>query len=221
MACVARSSEAKPAKLSGTIEETVRQVQALGRRSLACSCDVTKDEEVDAMARRTLAEFGRIDILVNNAGVSFPAAFSDTPMKRWDLVMNVNLRGAVLCTKAFLPQMMEQSSGRIINISSYLAEAFLPGMLSYSVSKIALERLSQGLALELQPHGIAVNALRIEMFIASEGWTHLNPNVDYSTWEKPEAAAEAVVWLAGRKRTYSGHIITIGEVRRKMRGDQI
>ena len=215
--CSARSSEANPSKLPGTVEEAARQVQALGRRGLAYPCDVTKEEEVEALARRTLAEFGRIDILVNNAGISFPATLSETPMKRWDLVMNVNLRGPVLCTKAFLPQMMEQGSGRIINISSYLAEAFLPGMLSYSVSKIALERLTQGLAIELQPYGIAVNALRIEVFIASEGWMLRNPDLDYSTWEKPEAAAEAVAWLASREPGYTGQVVTIAEVRQEMR----
>lgn len=214
--CCARSSEAKPSQLPGTIEETARQVEALGRRGLAHPCDITKDEEVEALAQRTLAEFGRIDILVNNAGISFPAPLNETPMKRWDLVMNVNLRGPVLCTKAFLPQMMEQGSGRIINISSYLAVGFLPGMLSYSVSKIALEKLTQGLALELQPYGIAVNCLRIEMNIVTEGWTYRNPDIDYSDWEKPETAAEALVWLASRELDYTGQVVTIAEVRQEM-----
>src|SRR4030066_242455 len=106
--------------------------------------------------------FGRIDILVNNAGISFPAPFAQTPLKRWDLVMNVNLRGPVMCTQALLPRMLEQGAGRIINISSYLAEVLMPGMMSYSVSKIALEKFTQALAAELQPKSIAVNALRIE-----------------------------------------------------------
>src|SRR3990170_2403766 len=116
----ARTSEAVPSKLPGTVEETARQVEALGRRALAISADVTNEEQVQAMASRTLEEFGQVDILVNNAGISFPAPFHQTPLKRWDLVMNVNLRGPVMCTQAFLPSMMERRSGSIINVSSGL-----------------------------------------------------------------------------------------------------
>lgn len=193
------------------------QMRAEGWRVHAAEGDVSEFESCAEMFYNVRSVVGPIDILVNNAGISFPATLSETPMKRWDLVMNVNLRGPVLCTKAFLPQMMEQGSGRIINISSYLAEAFLQGMLSYSVSKIALERLTQGLAIELQPYGIAVNALRIEVFIASEGWMLRNPDLDYSTWEKPEAAAEAVAWLASREPGYTGQVVTIAQVRQEMR----
>src|SRR3972149_11628436 len=116
--------------------------------------------------------------------------------KRWALGMNVNLRGPVMFTQAFLPRMLEQGAGRIINISSYLAEVLMPGMMSYSVSKIALEKFTQALAAELQPKHIAVNALRIELNIATEGWQFRNPAVDYSTWDKPAAASEATLWLA-------------------------
>jgi len=212
----ARSSESAPSKLPGTIEQTAREVESEGRRALAVATDVTDEAQVQALAERTLAAFGRIDILVNNAGISFPAPFSQTPLKRWDLVMNVNLRGPVMCTQAFLPKMLEQGSGRIINISSYLAEVMMQGMMSYSVSKIALEKLTQYLAEELQPKGIAVNALRIELMIATEGWQYRNPDVDYSTWDKPDAASQATLWLATRDLSYTGRVVTIAEVRQQM-----
>ncbi len=212
----ARSSEKSPSKLPGTIEETARAVEAAGRRAIAVPTDVTDEAQVQAMAQRTLDEFGRVDILVNNAGISFPAPFSQTPLKRWDLVMNVNVRGPVMCAQAFLPRMLEQGSGRIINISSYLAEVLMPGMMSYSVSKIALEKFTQALASELQPKNIPVNALRIEMNIATEGWQFRNPDIDYSDWEKPEAASEATLWLATRDPSYTGRVVTIGEVRQQM-----
>jgi len=215
----ARSSESAPSKLPGTIEQTAREVEAEGRRALAVATDVTDEAQVRALAERTLAEFGRIDILVNNAGISYPAPFAQTPLKRWDLVMNVNLRGPVMCTQAFLPRMLGQRSGRIINISSYLAEAMMPGMMSYSVSKIALEKLTQYLAEELQPEHIAVNALRIELMIATEGWQFRNPDVDYSTWDKPDAASQATLWLATRDIAYTGRVVTIAEVRQQMAAD--
>src|SRR3990170_3973318 len=220
----ARSSEKAPSKLPGTIEETARQVEAAGRRpngrpsgrALAVPMDVTDEAQIQAMAQRTLDEFGRADILVNNAGITFPAPFSQTPLKRCDLVMNVNLRGPIMCTQAFLPHMLERGSGRIINISSYLAEVLMPGMMSYSVSKIALEKFTQALAAELEPKSIPVNALRIEMWIATEGAQYSNPNIDYSTWEKPEAASEATLWLATRDPSYTGQVVTIAEVRQQM-----
>ncbi len=212
----ARSSEKAPTKLPGTIEETAREVEAAGRRALAVPMDVTDEAQVQAMAERTLKEFGRVDILVNNAGISFPAPFTQTSLKRWDLVMNVNLRGPVMCTQAFLPRLLEQGGGRIINISSYLSEVLMPGMMSYSVSKIALETFTRALAAELEPKGIAVNALRIEMNIVTEGWQYLNPNIDYSNWEKPEAASEATLWLATRDPSYTGQVVTIDEVRQQM-----
>ena len=218
--CTARSTEAAPSKLPGTIEETARQIQALGGRALALPCDISQEEQVEAMAQRTLAEFGRIDILVNNAAVNFWAPFAETPMKRWDLVLNVNLRGTVLCTKAFLPQMLEQGSGHILNFSSGAttdAEATAKlGILPYAVSKAAVEKLTEGLALELRPHDIAVNCLRIEMSIATEGARLLNPDIDFSGWEKPEAAAEAILWLATRELAYTGHAVTIAEIRQAL-----
>lgn len=212
----ARSSEKAPSKLPGTIEDTAREVEAAGRRALAVPMDVTDEAQVQAMAQRTLEEFGRVDILVNNAGVSFPAPFSRTSLKRWDLVMNVNLRGPVMCTQAFLPRLLEQGGGRIINISSYLSEVLMPGMMSYSVSKIALETFTRALAAELQPKSIAVNALRIEMNIVTEGWQYLNPDIDYSNWEKPQAASEATLWLATRDPSYTGQVVTIAEARQQM-----
>ena len=214
----ARSTEAAPAELPGTIDETARLVEAEGRRALPVVCNVAKEEQVAALAEQTLAEFGRCDVLVNNAGISWPAPFHETPLKRWDLVMNVNLRGPVMCMHAFLPSMMERKSGRIINISSMLAEALLPGMFSYSVSKIALEKLSQYAGEELKPHGVAVNALRIELMIASEGWVYQNPNADRSEWEKPEAASEASLWLAVQPAGWTANVITIAEIREKLAG---
>jgi len=212
----ARSTEGAPSRLPGTIEETAREVEALGRRALCVTTDVTSEEQVRNLSERTLKEFGRCDILVNNAGISSPAPFHQTPLKRWELVMSVNLRGPVMCMQAFLPAMIERKSGRIINVSSFLAELVMPGMASYSVSKIALEKLTQYAAEELRPHDVGVNALRIELNIATEGWMFRNPDMDFSSWEKPEAASEAALWLAEQPPEYSGNIVTIAEVRQRM-----
>ncbi len=177
--------------------------------------NLAKDEEIEAMARRTLAEFGRIDILVNNAAVSAPGTFLNVPVKHWDLVMNVNVRGVYLCTRAFLPTMIEQRSGCIINVSSYASQAEGSWGLAYSVSKAALERITTGLAAEVQPHNIAVNALQIERFVASEGFVYLTPEADHSTWDKPELVGDATVWLISRDPTYTGQVVTLGDIERQ------
>ncbi len=220
--CSARSTEAAPSKLPGTIEETARAVEALGRRALAVPCDISREQDVDELAERAISHFGRIDVLVNNAAVNFWAPLAELPIRRWDLVLNVNLRGTVLCAKAFLPGMLEQESGRIINVSSGAAadmeiSAEL-GIIPYAVSKVAVEKLTEGMALELAPKGIAANCLRIETSVATEGARFLNPDVDYSDWETPEAAADALLWLAGREPGYTGHVVTIAEVQQAMAG---
>jgi NAD(P)-dependent dehydrogenase (short-subunit alcohol dehydrogenase family) len=211
--CTARSTEAQPHKvLPGTIEETARQVQALGRRAVAIPADVSKEEEVEAMARRVLAEFGRLDILVNNAAIATSGSFLEVPVRRWDLVLNVNLRGVYLCSRAFLPSMLERGSGSIINVSSYASHTDGSWGLAYSVSKAALERLTTGLAAELAPAGIAVNAIQIERFVSSEGFVYLSPGADYSTWDKPETVGEDLVWLASREPSFTGQILSLAAI---------
>ncbi|MCH7523362.1 MAG: SDR family oxidoreductase, partial [Chloroflexi bacterium] len=149
---------------------------------LAVACDVSSDGEVEELALRTLDHFGRIDCLVNNAAVNSWEQFADISIKRWDLVLKVNLRGTVLATKAFLPRMIQQRSGRIINVSSGavtdLEIAAELGIIPYAVSKVAIETLTEGLALELRPRGIAVNCLRIETSVVTEGARLLNPDAD-------------------------------------------
>lgn len=214
--CTARSSEANPSNLPGTIDQTAKEVETLGRRALAVPMNVAKDAEIEAMARRTLAEFGRIDILVNNAAVSAPGFIMDVPVKRWDLVMNINVRGVYLCTRAFLPTMMEQHNGCIINISSYASQSMGDMGLAYAVSKAALERLTTGLAAEVRSYNIAVNALQIERMVASEGFVYLTPHIDHSNWDDPKVVGEDVLWLIRHDPTYTGHVVTMGDIERQM-----
>lgn len=215
--CAARSVEGSPSRLPGTVEETARAVQALGGRALAVPCDVARDEDIEALARRTLERCGRVDILVNNAAVNYRAAIADTEPRRWDVMMNVNLRGAFLCAKAFLPAMMKRRAGCIINVSSgAVTDAEVSaalGIVPYAVSKAGVEQLTQGLAAELRPYGIAANCLRIEAAVATEGARAVDPGGDYTKWETPEAVAEAIVWLARQGATYTGRVVTLAETR--------
>src|SRR5690349_19158977 len=171
VACAARATDASPVKLPGTIDATVREVRARGRRGLAVATDLSRAEQVEAMVERTIEHFGRLDVLVNNAAITFPGDV-DLPIRRWDLVMEVNLRAPLLAIKAALPGMIERRRGVILNVSSAAAVMPVPGLLVYGVSKAALERLTTGVAEDVRPHGVAVNCLRIDVPIASEGFLH-------------------------------------------------
>lgn len=210
-----RTTDANPVILPGTVDQTAREAEALGRRALGVRMDLTKEEEVEQAFQRAFEEFGRIDILVNNAGVSFNGSVAELPVKRWDLVLNINLRGTYLCCKAVMPHMMERRSGRILNISSGASRATGPGRVSYGVSKVGQERLTVGLAAELKDYNIAVNDISLDKAIASEGFVYLNPGVDTSSWEKAEGMGEAAVWVLQQDPSYTGQVVTYTELQNK------
>jgi len=216
--CTARSTDAAPGKLPGTLEDTLRQVTEHGVRGLVVTCDISDEEQVSALAARTIDEFGRVDVLINNAATNYWQPLAETSVKRWDLVMNVNLRGTFLCTRAFLPHMLERGEGHIVNVSSGAATdsaitAEL-GIIPYAVSKAAVEKLTETLALEVEPSGIVVNCLRIEMAVATEGAKLLSEGADLSDWEAPEAIADALMWVATRPLAATGQVLTIADVQR-------
>ena len=191
-------------KLPGTIHQTADQVRKLGARVLPVKCDVTKEESVDALVRKTLEEFGRIDILVNNAAVAWWPPITETPLKRFELVLRVNLIGAFLLVKAVLPEMIKQKSGSIINISSRAADKRVRGFsgISYGVSKAGLERFTWGLAAELGEYNIAVNAIKPLKPIGTEGMmANASKDTDMSDWQSPELMVKACTFLAAQDAT--------------------
>jgi NAD(P)-dependent dehydrogenase (short-subunit alcohol dehydrogenase family) len=214
VACAARATDARPQKLPGTVDATVRDVEARGRRGLAVPTDLSRAEQVEAMVARTLAHFGRLDVLVNNAAITLPG---DTAlsMARWDLVMAVNLRAPVLATRAALPGMIARRHGAILNVSSAAAVMVVPGLLVYGMSKAALERFTTGVAAEVRPHDVAVNCLRIDVPIASEGFVYNAPELDTSAWEPTAVGGEAVRWLLEQPPGVTGRILGITDLRRE------
>jgi NAD(P)-dependent dehydrogenase (short-subunit alcohol dehydrogenase family) len=142
------------------LESAAAEVEALGRRALPVVTDVTREEQVSAMAARALEALGRIDVLVNNAGIIGPTA-PVVSLRRadWDEVLAVNLTGAMLCCRAVLPDMMARRSGRIINISSVAGKIAYPLRSPYAVSKWGLIGLTLTLAREVGPYDIQVNAV--------------------------------------------------------------
>ncbi len=141
-------------------EQTAAEVKKLGRRAIAVKVDVTNSAEVKAMVDAALKEFGKIDILINNAGVgTMPKPFVDTTESEWDTNININLKGTMLCTKAVLPHMIAQKSGKIISMSS---TAGISGMRTggvYGAAKGGIIIFTQALAQEVADFNINVNCI--------------------------------------------------------------
>ncbi len=210
----ARSTEGAPSKLPGTLEAVLRDVEATGARAVAVRTDVTNVESIAYLARRTVELFGRADVLVNNAAYMVRAPFAEAPSSRWERVLDVTLLGAVRCTRAFLPDMIARGVGRIINVSSGAAVMSLPDMSSYMAAKAALEAFTRGLAAEVNDRGVAVNALRIDRAVMTEGALAVDAEGDHDGWETPEAIAGAALWLARQDVAFTGQIVVTSEVQR-------
>jgi len=210
----APATDSNPLKLPGTIDATAREVEARGRRALAVPTDLSQPAEVEAMVARTMRHFGRLDVLVNNAAITFPGDI-DLAMKRWDLVMEVNLRAPVLAIKAALPGMIARRRGAILNVSSAASLMAVPGLLVYGVSKAGLERLTTGVSENVRAHGIAVNCFRIDVPIASEGFVHNAPELDKSDWEPTEVGAEGALWMLAQPPEFTGQVLGITDLRRR------
>ena len=207
---VTARTETEGEKTAGTIHKTVEGIISLGVPALAVKCDVSREDEVAAMVNKSLDRFGRIDVLVNNAGIASPSSILDMTLKRWELVLRVNVTGTFLCSRAVLPTMMSKKGGSIVNISSVQAQrkGSAETGIAYGVSKAAIERLTIGFAMEVGKHNIAVNCVKPRGSIVTEGMKLLNPTYDWSTWDAPDMFVKAVTFLAlqdgqGRSGTIS------------------
>ena len=148
------------ARTGSELEETAKEIRALGADCLAVVCDVSLEESVAKTAQEVQEKFGRIDVLINNAGVmTRPTPLAELEVRKWDYTISVNLRGPFLMTRALLPLMMRQKSGSIINVSSSIGRGAYANFAAYAASKWGIEGLTQTLAAEMSPHNIRVNSV--------------------------------------------------------------
>ncbi|NQD65891.1 3-oxoacyl-[acyl-carrier-protein] reductase [Bacillus haikouensis] len=139
--------------------EVVDEIKSMGREAVAIQCNVADSDSVQSMVKDTISQFGTLDILVNNAGITKDNLLMRMKENEWDDVININLKGVFLCTKAVTRQMMKQRSGRIINISSIVGVSGNPGQANYVAAKSGVIGLTKTAAKELAPRGITVNAI--------------------------------------------------------------
>jgi citronellol/citronellal dehydrogenase len=211
--CAARSTSERPGRLPGTVEETAAAVEARGRRAWSVPLDVRDEGAVAELAERVFTAWGRCDLLVNNAAVAPErAALEDTP-RRWRLAVDVNLNGPFYLMWHLCPRMAAAGGGRVVNISSGAAKLPEFGRPGYTVTKVALESLTECLAFELRSRRVAVNCLRLEVPVWTEGFAATLKEPGDWGFEDPVIMSDAVRWMAQQPVTWTGHVVTIGELR--------
>jgi citronellol/citronellal dehydrogenase len=191
VALAAKSCESTD-RLPGSVYTVAAEVESVGGQALPLPTDVRNEVQLEALVQQTLQRFGRIDILINNAGALWWQPLLQTPAKRFDLVMQVNVRAAFLLARAVLPAMIAQGGGHIVNFSPPLDLGFVPGKLAYAISKLGMTLLTHGLAEEARPHRVAVNSLWPATIIESQAAIHWKLGTP-DLWRKPEILVDCVL----------------------------
>ena len=190
IAIAAKSTEEQP-NLPGTIYSAAAEIEALGVKALPLQCNVRDIEAIQAAAKATLDRFGRIDAIINNAGALWWRPMDQTPMKRFDLVMEVNVRAAYAVVEAFLPALKAQGGGHVLMMSPPVDLEIVPGRIAYAVSKFGMTLTALGVAEEFKDQGIRGTALWPKTVI--ESYATINYNLgDPTLWRKADIVADAV-----------------------------
>jgi 3-oxoacyl-[acyl-carrier protein] reductase len=191
------------------LEDTAAKVKALGRRAEAYAMDVANGAAVGEAVAKILADFGRIDVLVNNAGITRDTLLMRMSEEDWDAVLDINLKGAFLVTKAVVKPMMKQRSGAIVNIASVVGIMGNPGQANYTASKAGLIALTKTTAKELGSRNVRVNAvapgfIRTAMTdkLAEPVKDAMLKMVPLGRLGEPEDVAKAVAFLASDAAAY-------------------
>lgn len=201
---IASKSETSTGKLPGSIHETADEIRALGRRALPVQTDVRSEEAIQNMVARTIEEFGRVDFLINNAGAIWPMPILETPPKRFDLMMQVNVRAAYVGSYYVLPHMVKQKWGHVLNMCPKLDVKPSPGKVGYMISKLSMARLAIGLAEEHRSDNVAANTLWPRTIIESQASINWQM-ADRTQWRTPEIMCDAVMAIFSQEPSrYTG-----------------
>ncbi|MEN9871046.1 MAG: hypothetical protein RLZZ171_2034 [Cyanobacteriota bacterium] len=188
------------ARSNDAAEATVKEITDAGGEAIAVQADVSQSAEVDNLIKTTLDKFGRIDVLVNNAGITKDTLLLRMKPEQWQAVIDLNLTGVFLCTKAVSKTMLKQRSGRIINIASVAGQMGNPGQANYSAAKAGVIGFTKTVAKELANRGITVNAVA-PGFIETDMTHDLKSDdiiqfIPLGRYGKPEEVAGTIRFLA-------------------------
>jgi len=204
IAIAAKSSEPNP-KLPGTIHTAAAAIEREGGKALAIQCDIRDEAQVEAAVARTVERFGAIDVLINNASAIWLRGTLETPMKRFDLMQQVNARGTFLCARACLPHLLRAPNPHILTLAPPpdLDPRWWAPHVGYTLAKMGMSFVTLGLAEEFRARGVAVNALWPRTVIATDALKMI-AGVDISRCRRPDIvadAAHAVLTTSARELT--------------------
>lgn len=188
------------ASSAGAAEQVVADIVALGSEAIALPADVSKADQVEQLINATMEKWGQIDVLVNNAGITRDTLLLRMKPEEWQAVIDLNLTGVFLCTKAVSKIMLKQKSGRIVNITSVAGQMGNPGQANYSAAKAGVIGFTKTVAKELATRGITVNAVA-PGFIATDMTSALKSDdilkfIPLGRYGQPEEIAGMIRFLA-------------------------
>jgi 3-oxoacyl-[acyl-carrier protein] reductase len=200
-----------------TASAAAKEIEALGRQSLALKADVSNAKDVEVMIAQFIEKFGKIDILVNNAGITRDGLLVRMKEEDWDLVLNINLKSAFLCSKEVARPMMKARTGKIVNIASVVGLMGNAGQANYSASKAGLIGLTKTLAREFAGRSIKVNAVAPGFIktamtekLSDEEKLKLSSQIPMQTLGSPTDVANAVLFLSSSLSDYiTGQVLTV------------
>ncbi|HPA57699.1 MAG TPA: 3-oxoacyl-[acyl-carrier-protein] reductase, partial [bacterium] len=200
-----------------TADDTVNELKSFGVEAQAVSANVTVEEEVNGMIAKVIEKFGHIDILVNNAGITRDGLLMKMKESDWQSVLDVNLKGVFLCTKAVVRPMMQQKGGSIVNITSVVGITGNAGQANYSASKAGVIGFTKSIAKEIGSKGVRVNAVapgfintKMTEALPEEVKKAYMANIPLKRYGEPEEIAEVVAFLCeDRSRYMTGQVLKV------------
>jgi citronellol/citronellal dehydrogenase len=219
---VGRTVDAAPNPvMGGTLESVAAELDGLGVPVCSVRADLTDPAATAQVVEETLAWRGRCDVLVNNAAFTSNGPILEVPAKRWTKGFAAQVVAPLQLAQGFVVGMLERGSGRVVNVSTASATALEPGLSLYSVTKQAMERLTEYLHLELGGQGVSFNAMRIDRVITTETWKYIRDTqgeeiatLGGSVTESmtPEEMAAQLVWMIRQPASWSGNVVGCAEL---------
>jgi 3-oxoacyl-[acyl-carrier protein] reductase len=199
------------------VQQTAKEIEALGRKSYAAQSDVSDSAAVDSFVNTVVEKFGKIDILVNNAGITRDTLLIRMKDADWDAVLKINLTGTFNCTRAVSKIMMKQRNGRIVNMASVIGLMGNAGQANYAASKAGVIALTKSAAKELASRGILVNAIapgfimtRMTDVLPEPVKAEMLNRIPLARFGKPEDIANTVLYLVSNAASYiTGQVIQV------------
>ena len=215
---IAAKSERKHPKLPGTISSVAKEIEQAGGNALPIKTDIRDEAEVSAAVEQAVRHFGSIDILVNNASAIYLAGTLDTPVKRFDLMFGVNVRGTYLCSRACLPHLLKSKRPKILNLAPppNLNPKWFKEHVAYTIAKYGMSLCVLGMSREFADSGLSVSGLWPRTVIATAAIQMLGDRVKPEQCRHPEIVADAAhLVLSAADQRYNGQFLIDEDVLRE------